>query len=43
MTSIRGKAHDFAAENMGFKVLGTNLTITGFTVQKELKKEDESG
>ena len=43
MTSIRGKAHDFAAENLGFKVLGTNLTITGFSAQKELKKEDESG
>ena len=42
MTSIREKAHDFATKNLGFKVIGTNLTITGFTDQNESKKEDES-
>lgn len=41
MTQIREKASEFVTENIGFNVLKTNLTITGFTAQKEIRTEEK--
>ena len=40
MAQIREKAYEFVTENIGFNVLKTNLTITGFTAQKEIRTEE---
>ncbi|MBC8389338.1 MAG: alkaline shock response membrane anchor protein AmaP [Actinobacteria bacterium] len=40
MAQIREKASEFVTENIGFNVLKTNLTITGFTAQKEIRTEE---
>ena len=40
IAQIREKASEFVTENMGFKVLKTNLTVTGFTAQKEVRAEE---
>ena len=41
IAQIREKASEFVTENVGFKVLKTNLTVTGFTAQKEVSAEEK--
>jgi len=40
IVQIREKASEFVTRNIGFKVLKTNLTITGFTDQKKIRSEE---
>ena len=42
IAQIREKASEFVTENVGFKVLKTNLTVTGFTAQKEVRAEERN-
>ena len=41
---IRGAASNFASKNLGFKVLQTNYTVTGFVTKKvkEVKAAEEA-
>lgn len=40
IAQIREAASEFVTKNIGFKVLKTDLTITGFTTQKETKMKE---
>ena len=40
VAQIRERASEFVTENIGFKVLKTNLTVTGFTAKKEARAEE---